>query len=187
MQKSVVGLAVIGALVADPGMAADMAVKAPPAAPMTTPALSWTGCYVGGNVGPAWTRQTQNRVDGRERVVIQVVAIDGPAGSGKSTVARGVASALGLEVLDTGAIAPAPLDYGSESDSGPAGGVQVGCDYQFAPSWVLGAQGMFDWSDLSGSHALPPFPTFNMKARRIGFIRLPRAWAMSSLITRWST
>lgn len=33
-----------------------------------------------------------------------VVAIDGPAGSGKSTVARGVAAALGLSVLDTGAM-----------------------------------------------------------------------------------
>jgi len=33
-----------------------------------------------------------------------VVAIDGPSGSGKSTVARGVAEALGLEVLDTGAM-----------------------------------------------------------------------------------
>ncbi len=34
----------------------------------------------------------------------RVVAIDGPAGSGKSTVARAVAAALGLEVLDTGAM-----------------------------------------------------------------------------------
>lgn len=34
----------------------------------------------------------------------RVVAIDGPAGSGKSTVARAVARALGLEVLDTGAM-----------------------------------------------------------------------------------
>jgi len=33
-----------------------------------------------------------------------VVAIDGPSGSGKSTIARGVAVALGLEVLDTGAM-----------------------------------------------------------------------------------
>lgn len=33
-----------------------------------------------------------------------VVAIDGPAGSGKSTVARGVARALGMLVLDTGAM-----------------------------------------------------------------------------------
>jgi cytidylate kinase len=36
--------------------------------------------------------------------VIRVVAIDGPAGSGKTTVARGVGEALGLEVLDTGAM-----------------------------------------------------------------------------------
>lgn len=36
--------------------------------------------------------------------MIRVVAIDGPAGSGKTTVARGVGDALGLEVLDTGAM-----------------------------------------------------------------------------------
>ena len=33
-----------------------------------------------------------------------IVAIDGPAGSGKTTVAKGVARALGLERLDTGAM-----------------------------------------------------------------------------------
>lgn len=33
-----------------------------------------------------------------------VIAIDGPGGSGKSTVARAVAAALGLSVLDTGAM-----------------------------------------------------------------------------------
>jgi len=33
-----------------------------------------------------------------------VIAIDGPSGSGKSTVARKVAAALGLQVLDTGAM-----------------------------------------------------------------------------------
>lgn len=35
---------------------------------------------------------------------MRVVAIDGPAGSGKSTVARRVAAALGLAYLDTGAM-----------------------------------------------------------------------------------
>lgn len=34
----------------------------------------------------------------------KVIAVDGPAGSGKSTVARAVASRLGLEYLDTGAM-----------------------------------------------------------------------------------
>ena len=35
---------------------------------------------------------------------MNVIAIDGSAGSGKSTVARGVAEVVGLEVLDTGAM-----------------------------------------------------------------------------------
>ena len=35
---------------------------------------------------------------------MQVIAIDGPAGSGKSTVARQLAARLGLAYLDTGAM-----------------------------------------------------------------------------------
>jgi cytidylate kinase len=35
---------------------------------------------------------------------VRVIAIDGPAGSGKSTVARALAERLGLEYLDTGAM-----------------------------------------------------------------------------------
>jgi len=45
-----------------------------------------------------------------------VIAIDGPAGAGKSTVARGVAAALGFTYLDSGAmyraVALAALDRG---------------------------------------------------------------------------
>jgi CMP/dCMP kinase len=53
-----------------------------------------------------------------------VVAIDGPSGAGKSTVARGVAAALGVEVLDTGAmyraVTLAVLDAGVDpSDADP--------------------------------------------------------------------
>ncbi len=33
-----------------------------------------------------------------------MIAVDGPAGSGKSSAARGVARALGLRYLDTGAM-----------------------------------------------------------------------------------
>jgi cytidylate kinase len=50
----------------------------------------------------------------------RVVAIDGPSGSGKSTIARGVACALGLQVLDTGAmyraVAVAALRHGVALD-----------------------------------------------------------------------
>ncbi|MGZ4762559.1 MAG: (d)CMP kinase, partial [Ilumatobacteraceae bacterium] len=35
---------------------------------------------------------------------MRVIAIDGPAGAGKSTVARALAARLGLQYLDTGAM-----------------------------------------------------------------------------------
>lgn len=41
---------------------------------------------------------------GSETRATGVVAIDGPSGSGKSTIALGVATALGVEMLDTGAM-----------------------------------------------------------------------------------
>jgi CMP/dCMP kinase len=53
-----------------------------------------------------------------------VVAIDGPAGSGKSTVARAVAEALGLPALDTGAmyraLTWAVLDEGIDPGDAPS-------------------------------------------------------------------
>jgi cytidylate kinase len=51
---------------------------------------------------------------------LRVIAIDGPAGSGKSTVAKELARRLGLEYLDTGAmyraVAFAALSRGVEPD-----------------------------------------------------------------------
>jgi cytidylate kinase len=53
-----------------------------------------------------------------------VIAIDGPAGSGKSTAARGVAAALGLHTLDTGAmyraVTLAALEAGVDVDDADA-------------------------------------------------------------------
>jgi CMP/dCMP kinase len=49
-----------------------------------------------------------------------VIAIDGPAGAGKSTVAKGVAGALGFTYLDSGAmyraVALAALEHGIDPD-----------------------------------------------------------------------
>ncbi len=54
----------------------------------------------------------------------RVIAIDGPAGSGKSSVARALASALGWSFLDTGAmyraVTVAALDRGVEPSDAPA-------------------------------------------------------------------
>ena len=60
-----------------------------------------------------------------------IVAIDGPAGAGKSTVARGVARALGFTYLDSGAmyrcVALAVLERGGEpADVARAIDVEVG-------------------------------------------------------------
>ncbi len=53
-----------------------------------------------------------------------VIAIDGPAGAGKSTVARAVAAELGLTFLDSGAmyrsVALAALEAGIDPDDGAA-------------------------------------------------------------------
>lgn len=57
---------------------------------------------------PPWIGQTGPGASGPERGVSAdrspVVAIDGPAGAGKSTVARMLADRLGLKILDTGAM-----------------------------------------------------------------------------------
>ena len=55
-----------------------------------------------------------------------VIAIDGPAGAGKSSVARGVAAALGFTYLDSGAmyrcVALAGIERGADLDDGEAMG-----------------------------------------------------------------
>src|SRR5262249_15449728 len=59
-----------------------------------------------------------------------VIAIDGPAGAGKSTVARGVAEALGFTYLDSGAmyrcVALAALRRGLDLDDAQALGELAG-------------------------------------------------------------
>jgi outer membrane immunogenic protein len=49
-------------------------------------------------------------------------------------------------------------DYGTGEGSNFIGGVQVGCDYQFAGNWVVGVQGMFDFGDINSRHNLTTFP-----------------------------
>ena len=66
-----------------------------------------------------------------------VIAIDGPAGAGKSTVARAVAAELGFTYLDSGAmyrcVALAALEGGVDLDVGEAlgemaEGLEIGFD-----------------------------------------------------------
>jgi outer membrane immunogenic protein len=64
MKKIMVGAVVLIAIGAAPAMAADLPArtytKAPPMAPTVS---SWTGCYVGGNIGYGWQRNSTTDVD----------------------------------------------------------------------------------------------------------------------------
>ena len=73
---------------------------------------------------------------------MRVIAIDGPAGSGKTTIARALAAALGLESLDTGAmyraVAFAVLRAGGDpADEEFAASVARTIDLLVAPDRVL--------------------------------------------------
>ena len=71
-----------------------------------------------------------------------VVAIDGPGGSGKSTVARGVARALGLRRLDTGAMYRAVTLEALRAGIDPSDGQRLAqvarrLQFDFGPSGIL--------------------------------------------------
>jgi CMP/dCMP kinase len=84
-----------------------------------------------------------------------VIAIDGPAGAGKSTVARGVADELGFTYLDSGAmyrsVALAALRAGADLDDGNAlAELARGLDIQLEDGRVS-----LDGEDVSGAIRTP--------------------------------
>lgn len=85
--------------------------------------FTWTGCYLGAHVGGAWEQK-----DATDPVLlIQDNPVFGVPGSTVGTTTTRVNS--------TGAI------YGG----------QIGCDYQFSPSWVVGVEGAVSAGSLKGS------------------------------------
>jgi outer membrane immunogenic protein len=80
--------------------------KAPP---VQVAVYNWTGCYIGGNGGGIWSRNTWSLPDMGGLVVSN----------------HNVNSWLG--------------------------GIQGGCNYQFAGNWVVGVQADYDWSNGTGS------------------------------------
>jgi CMP/dCMP kinase len=80
-----------------------------------------------------------------------VIAIDGPAGAGKSTVARGVADALGITYLDSGAmyrcVALAALHAGVDLDD-PAATAELAAGLRID---LDGARVVLDGEDVSAA------------------------------------
>jgi CMP/dCMP kinase len=74
-------------------------------------------------------------------VLVKVIAIDGPAGSGKSTVARALAARLGLGYLDTGAmyraVTFAALRHGIDpADEGPVADLAAKVDLEVSADTI---------------------------------------------------
>jgi outer membrane immunogenic protein len=112
------GVAVSALMSASSAIAADAALpmlKAP--APL--PVFSWTGCFVGGQVGWGWQR---NKIDQSQFNTFTIAG----------TLVR-LSSA----------------SSGNLDSSGGVFGGQVGCDYQFAGNFVAGVQGTFLGSNIS--------------------------------------
>jgi outer membrane immunogenic protein len=85
--------------------------------------------------------------------------------------------------------------HGGHTSSGLAAGGQIGCDYQFASSWVVGVKGMWDWSNLKGSHTvdffIPPSPfstkitSFGSATGRLGYTVTPSTLLFGKAGVAW--
>ena len=85
-----------------------------------------------------------------------IVAIDGPAGAGKSTVAKALAEVLGLPLLDTGAMYRAitwkALDRGVEVEDGVAcGALAEGTRLGFCAEGIVVDGDLSEWPDEMGT------------------------------------
>jgi outer membrane immunogenic protein len=74
----------------------------------------------------------------------------------------------------------APAESGDHDVNGWLGGVQAGCDYQFAGGWVIGIQGDYAWTNAEASHVslLDPSLTIQTRIESLASVtgRLGYAW-----------
>jgi outer membrane immunogenic protein len=125
MKKLATAIAAI-ASIGTPAFAADMAVKTPPPAP--APVYSWTGWYVGGNIGGGWGDANTDIAGGGTIVSFFATAI--PFTNPPITVA----------------------DSHTDTLTGVIGGGQLGYNYQVGPQWVLGLEADIQGSGERGSN-----------------------------------
>jgi outer membrane immunogenic protein len=120
MKKLLIAIIAGAAFCGVPAFAADMAVKAPPPLPPPAPVYSWTGFYVGGDVGALWTK----------------------------------ASGLWNPLPTVGNFGEFPIS-GNLDETAFTGGLHAGYNWQFAPTWVVGIEGDWSWTNANGSFTDP--------------------------------
>jgi len=90
-----------------------------------------------------------------------IVAIDGPAGAGKSSASRLLAARLGFAMVDTGAIYRAVALAASRrgiafDDDAALGALLAGLDVTFAPAAEGGQRVLLGGEDVSEAIRTPP-------------------------------
>jgi outer membrane immunogenic protein len=118
--KTTIVAALTAALIPSLAGAADMPVKALPLA--VAPAPTWTGPYVGADVGGSW-------FDPRFSTDVPSIPI---------------VNKKPPPPCMKWCYSPDPLFGFGSSDGAIVGGVHAGYDYQFLPTWVVGVEGDFD-------------------------------------------
>jgi outer membrane immunogenic protein len=116
------GATALALAVADTAAAADFPIE-PVAKASFVSRFTWTGCYLGAHLGGA--SQSKDATD--PVLLVQDNPVFGIPGSTVGTTATRVNS------------------------SGAVYGGQIGCDYQFSPSWVIGVEGAVSAGSLNGS------------------------------------
>jgi outer membrane immunogenic protein len=140
VKKILIGIAVIGALLGGPALAADL--EAPP--PPTPPYSSWSGPYIGLGVGTRF-----NAVDAN----VTSATVGTPP------------TAISLPPETTGGN---PLEFWRSR--GPSGmafidnialrtGIYAGWNFQVSPSYVVGVEADFGWANESAAIHGSPYPT----------------------------
>jgi opacity protein-like surface antigen len=104
-----------------PAFGADLGTDTLFKAPPVSQPFAWTGCYGGAHAGGGWA----------SKAITDPVQLVQDSFSG-APVTTGVTTA-------------------NVSLTGFVGGGQVGCDYQFAPTWVVGIEGAASGATLKGS------------------------------------
>jgi outer membrane immunogenic protein len=168
MKNICFGIAALATLIAAPAFAADMPLKAP-MAPPPAPVYSWTGFYIGGNVG--WL--------GMDRVNLTATPND-----------AATAAAFG-PCLAAGAC---PNFIGNTRGNGVIGGGQIGYNWQ-VQNWVLGieadAQGTGARTSNSIAVTVPPFVPFaataSVKEQAFGTVRGRAGVLVSPMILAYAT
>jgi len=143
--------AIAGLAIVVPAMAADMAVKAP--VPVYAP--SWTGCYVGGNVGGGWGQNTGTR---------------GIINAGNATLNAGVSVPVTLNTGSSGVVGGGQIGCNYQ-----AGSIVLGAETDIQGSGIQGSSTVFIPSpdggitDPSTSHGNERISWFGTARARLGF------------------